>query len=197
MTARLSPLPPDHNPELREHFEKIEGLLGYVPNSILTMQRLPALVRALAAMGMAVNSPHGKIDPGLKSCVGEIASKISGCVYCQAHFVTHGEVHGVTSSKLRAVWEYRTSDLFNDAEKAALDFAVAAAQSPNAVTDEHFAALRTHFDEDQIVELTAQLCYVAFLNRWNDTMATSLESEAVHAAHRTYGSLGWQAGKHK
>ena len=33
MTARLKPLPADTNPELQEHFRKIEGLIGFVPNS--------------------------------------------------------------------------------------------------------------------------------------------------------------------
>ena len=168
MSARLQPLPIDANPELAEYFQKIEGLIGYVPNSILTMQHIPALVKAVATMGMAVNSPNGKIDPGLKSCIGEIASKVTGCLYCQAHFLTHSEINDVAEEKIKAVWNYQSSELFNDAEKAALDFAVAAAQVPNAVTDKHFQLLGKYYDEEQIVELTGQLCYVAFLNCWNE-----------------------------
>jgi hypothetical protein len=33
------------------------------------------------------------------------------------------------------------------------------------------------------------------LNRWNGTMATTLEQRAVEVASRAIGAVGWQAGK--
>ena len=35
-----------------------------------------------------------------------------------------------------------------------------------------------------------------YLNRWNDTMATELETKAVDVANRAIGAVGWTAGKH-
>ena len=52
---------------------------------------------------------------------------------------------GVEQQKLDAVWSYQTSPLFNAAERAALDVAVAAGCVPNAVTDEMFMELRKHW----------------------------------------------------
>ena len=196
MQSRLKPLAIDAKPELSEYFQTIKERLGFVPNSILTMQRIPELVKAVAAMSQAINGKNGKVDPVLKSCLGELASKITGCLYCQAHFVAHSKINGVESEKIKAVWNYQDSDLFSDSEKAALDFAVAASQVPNAVTDQHFDELRKYYDEEQIVEITGQLSYIAFLNRWNDTMATALEEFPTEEASEHYGDLGWTQGKH-
>ena len=50
---RLKPLPPATTPELKPHFDFFLGTLGFTPNSVLTMQRKPKLVQALAQL----NSP--------------------------------------------------------------------------------------------------------------------------------------------
>jgi hypothetical protein len=46
------------------------------------------------------------------------------------------------------------------------------------------------------VEIVASIALFGYLNRWDDTMATSLEPPAVQVAQRTIGPGGWQAGKH-
>jgi len=40
-SPRLEPLPVGHSPELTAHFEAVSKNLGFVPNSVLTMQRKP------------------------------------------------------------------------------------------------------------------------------------------------------------
>ena len=55
--------------------------------------------------------------------------------------------------KFRALGSYRTSDLFSDAERAALDYCGEITRE-RAVSDATFETLRKHFDERQIVELT-------------------------------------------
>ena len=63
-SPRLMPLPPEHSPELREQFEAMRKNLGFIPNSILIMQRKPKLAEALAQMTAAVWDPEGKVDRG-------------------------------------------------------------------------------------------------------------------------------------
>src|SRR2546427_10309262 len=60
--ARIKPLPADHSPELKEQFEAMRKNLGFIPNSILIMQRKPKLAKALAQMTAAVWDPEGKVD---------------------------------------------------------------------------------------------------------------------------------------
>jgi hypothetical protein len=67
---------------------------------------------------------------------------------------------------------------------------------PNGVEAEHMGALQQHYTDQNIVEIVAVISLFGFLNRWNDTMATSLEPSAQAFASETLGSAGWQVGKH-
>ena len=64
------------------------------------------------------------------------------------------------------------------------------------MTEEHFTDLREHFNENQIVELGAVISLFGFLNRWNDTFATQLESEPIATANSFLKDEGWLIGKH-
>ncbi len=103
---------------------------------------------------------------------------------------------GINEAKLAAVWEYRTSPLFTEPERVALEFAIAAASQPNDVSDELFERMKQHWTEGQIVEIAALVAYFGFMNRWNDTMATPLEEEPIEVAEKHLASHGWQLGKH-
>ena len=67
---------------------------------------------------------------------------------------------------------------------------------PNGVGDRHFAELREHWDDGQIVEMMAVIGLFGFLNRWNDTMATDLEDDPLGFASATYADEDWDLGKH-
>lgn len=195
-SPRLKALPPEHSPELRDQFEAMRKNLGFVPNSILIMQRVPRLAKALAQMTAAVWDPAGKVDRGFKRIIAHVASRAAGCQYCMAH-TAGGALHfGVKDEKLAAVWDYQTSPLYSAAERAALDFAVAAASVPNAVTDDMFEQLRKDWTEEQIVEIVGVISLFGFLNRWNDTMATPLEDEPIEVGARFLARGGWRVGKH-
>jgi len=170
--------------------------LGFIPNSILIMQRKPKLARALAQLTAAIWDPDGKVDRGLKRLIAHVASRTAGCQYCMAH-TAGGALHfGVEDKKLAAIWDYQVSPLFSPAERAALDFAVAGASVPNAVTDEMFTNLRKYWDEEQIVEIVGVIATFGFLNRWNDTLATPLEDEPIAIGEKYLASHGWSVGKH-
>jgi uncharacterized peroxidase-related enzyme len=171
--------------------------LGFIPNSILIMQRKPKLAKALAQMTAAVWDPEGKVDRGLKRLIAHVASRTAGCQYCMAHTAGGALLFGVEDKKLAAVWDYQTSPLFSAAERIALDVAVAGAAVPNGVTDEMFANLREHWDEEQIVEIIGVIATFGFLNRWNDTLATPLEDEPIGVGEKFLASHGWSAGKHR
>lgn len=196
---RLQPLSPDTTPELKSHFDFFLGTLGFTPNSVLTMQRRPRLVQAFAQLNAAVMDPAGEVDLGLRRLIGHLASKASGCLYCQAHTLLGAHNFGVTDEKLAAVWHYASSPLYTAPERAALDFALAAASQPNAVDDAIFAELQRYWTEGQIVEILGVVAMFGFLNRWNDSMATTLEAvptAVATQAAQTVGATDWGPGKH-
>jgi uncharacterized peroxidase-related enzyme len=193
---RIAPLPVEHSPDLQESFEAMRRNLGFVPNSILIMQRVPRLARALAQLTGAVWHPEGKVDRGLKRLIAHVASRTAGCQYCMAH-TAGGALHfGIDDRKLAAVWDYQVSPLYSAAERAALDLAVAAGAVPNAATDQMFLELRKHWTDEQIVEIVGVIAVFGFLNRWNDTLATPLEDEPIAVGEKYLAAHGWSAGKH-
>lgn len=195
--ARLDPLPIESTPELAEEFAFFERTLGFVPNSLLTMAHRPGLAKGLIALSRGVYDPKGEVDLGLKRLIGHVASMAAGCMYCRAHTATSALRHGVGADKLAAVAEYRTDPLFSEAERAALDFALAAASVPNDVNDECFARLRAFWSAGQIVEILGVIALFGFFNRWNDSLATTLEAEPHETASQVLGRTGWQLGKHE
>ena len=195
-SPRMAPLPPEYTPELKEQFESMRKNLGFIPNSILIMQRKPNLAKALAQMTAAIWDPDGKVDRGFKRIIAHVASRAAGCQYCMAHTAGGALRFGVEDRKLAAVWDYQTSPLYSAAERATLDFALAAASVPNAVTDEIFAELRKHWTEEQIIEIVGVISVFGFLNRWNDTMATPLEEEPIEVGEKYLARGGWTVGKH-
>jgi uncharacterized peroxidase-related enzyme len=193
---RLAPLPP--NPDLAKEFDASRKRLGFVPNSMLIMQRKPAMVQAWTALTSAINDPAtSKVDFGLKRLIGHMASRAAGCQYCMAHTAGIARANSEIERKVAAIWDYETSPLFSEAERVTLDFARAAGSVPNAVTDEMFAAMRKYWTEEQMVEIVGVIAAFGFLNRWNDTMATPLEEEPVEIGEKYLARGGWSAGKHE
>ncbi len=194
--VRIAPLPDTHSPALDQAFDVYRQSLGFVPNSVLIMQRRPKLVQALAQLANAVWDPDSSVDRGFKRLLAHVSSRAHGCQYCMAHTAGGALRLGVSEQKMAAVWEYATSPLYSEAERVALDFALAAAAVPNDVTEELFAQMKTHWSDDDIVEITAVIALFGFMNRWNDTMATPLENEPTEIGNRFLAARGWSSGKH-
>ena len=192
----MQPLPADHSPELADDFKIFEKILGFVPNSLLTMQRRPKMVKAFGVLTNAVMDPEGEVDLGFKRLVAHFASRAAGCQYCEAHSLIAAQIHGISEQKVAAVWEYKTSELYTDAERAALDYALAVGSVPNAVDDAIMAAMKQHWSDDQIVEILGVCCLYGFLNRWNDSMATELEESPTDLGNKVLSKGGWTGGKH-
>lgn len=196
--ARMAPIPAVEcsDPELQGALAHFTNTLGFVPNSLLTMQRVPGIAKAVIALNRAVFAADGQVDLGLKRLVAHMASFASGCQYCKAHTTVSATRHGVADEKMSAIYDYRTSPLFSEAERVALDFALEAASVPNGVTDESYQALAEHWTEEQIVEILGVVCMFGVFNRWNDSMATPLEELPTSRANELLADQGWEIGKH-
>ena len=86
---------------------------------------------------------------------------------------------------------------FSAAERAALDFSLAASQIPNAVDETIKTELYKHWNEGEIVEMLGVISLFGYLNRWNDTMGTSIEEGAVESGNKYLGKHGWEEDKHR
>ncbi len=192
---RLEPLPESALDELAGALRNTRERLGFLPNSLRIMARRPDIVAAWANLSATIMKP-GAVDKVLKNMVAQVVSRAAGCNYCMAHTGHAGARLEIPADKEDALWEFETSPLFSEAERAALRVALGAGQVPNAVSDADFDALRKHFDEAQIVELIAVMSMYAFLNRWNDTLATELEASPLAHGRARLAPHGWDPSKH-
>jgi alkylhydroperoxidase family enzyme len=78
-----------------------------------------------------------------------------------------GRKAGVTEAQLMALPDFENSPAFNDVEKLVMRYAAAMTHTPVEVSEELFAALRQHFDERQLVELTSSIAWENFRARFN------------------------------
>ena len=196
--ALVRPLEEDEfETKLLEQVQFFKGPLGVIPNSVRTMARRPEVARAFTNLNIAVMECHGAVTPEFKRLIGYVTSYVSGCRYCQAHTILGSERFGSTEERLNDVWNYANSPHFSDAEKAALDFAYAAARVPNEVDDDIAAKLHEHWEDDDIVEITAVVALFGYLNRWNDSMGSALEDLPIEAGNKHLGNTDWEVGKHQ
>jgi alkylhydroperoxidase family enzyme len=194
--AHLKPLPPESTPELKDDFAIFERILGFVPNSLLTMQRIPGMVKGFGELTKAVMNPEGTVDLGLMRLIAHFSSRAAGCQYCEAHSLVAAKIHGISQEKLDAIWEYKESPLYSDSERVALDFALAAGSVPNAVDADLMQQMKKHWSEEQIVQILGAVSLYGFLNRWNDSMATDLEDSPAAMGEKVLARGGWTGGKH-
>ena len=192
----VSPLACDENEEVAKLARFFNETLGFCPNSVLTMQRRPAIAKAFINLNMAVMANEGRVNAEQKRLIGYITSANAGCKYCQAHTILAAERYGATDVRLDNIWSFRESDLYTAAEKAAFEFALAASSVPNAVDDNISKALHQYWDEGEIVEILAVISLFGYLNRWNDSMATTMELGAIEAGNKHLNKAGWKRGKH-
>lgn len=183
-------------PGLRQHVQFFKGPLGVVPNSVRTMAHRPEIARAFTDLNVAVMADTGAVTPELKRLIGYVSSRASGCLYCQAHMILASERFGASEARLGAVWDFEHSDVFSEAEKAALAFAHAATAVPNAVDAAVADRLRRHWPDEGIVEIMAVVALFGFLNRWNDSMGSTLEDLPRSRGEERLGPSGWHVGKH-
>ncbi len=195
--ALVAPLAADHDPEVAELARFFHETLGFPPNSVLTMQRRPEIAKAFINLNKAVMANAGRVTSEQKRLIGLIASQTAGCRYCQAHTALAAQRYGASDARIAEAWNYERSALFTPAEKAALAFAQAAASAPNAVDERIAAELHAHWSDEEIVEILGVIALFGYLNRWNDSMATTLEEGAAAAGAAHLRERGWSRGKHE
>ena len=82
---------------------------------------------------------------------------------------------GASEAKIGELTTALTSALFDEREKAAVEYAEAITFTDRKVTEELFARLRTHYSEPQIVELTAAIALENFRSKFN--VALGIEAQ--------------------
>ena len=192
----IDPIHTIEDAETKELVKFFNETLGFCPNSVLTMQKNPAIAKAFINLNIAVMKNHGSLTSEFKRLIAFVSSNTTGCRYCQAHTIRAAERYGASKERLENIWNFEESDCFSEQEKIALRFTREASKVPVGTTQEMEKELKQYWSEDDIIEMMGVIALFGYLNRWNDVMGTSLEDDAIESANQYLKEKGWDIGKH-
>ncbi|MFD4295130.1 carboxymuconolactone decarboxylase family protein [Rhodococcus sp. NPDC058532] len=169
---RIAPLAPSEaGPLVRLAYRVMGRRFGSVPEPFAVVAHHRKLFVASSVQELAAE----KASTVLPAAVREIAvyrvAWTVGCSWCVDFGSMLMRLDGLDIDRLQHIEDYRTSALYSDDERAAIDYADAMTATPTEVTDEQVADLERRFGKAGVVELTYQI---------------ALENQRA----RTYSALG-------
>ncbi|GAA1222975.1 carboxymuconolactone decarboxylase family protein [Prauserella halophila] len=125
-----------------------------------------AFAKRFANAGAVITA--SPLPTSVQELVSLRASQINGCGWCVDMHTKEAAAHGESALRLNLVAVWRESTVFTEAEQAALAFAeegTRLADGHQGVSDETWAAVREHYDDDETAALVALVSLVNAANR--------------------------------
>jgi len=107
-----------------------------------------------------------------------VVSKLNECAYCVAHHSPRLAEQGLAAETVSKILAPDCPGL-DEVDRLGRDYAVQVTEQPQYLRDSIFAALRQHFSEEQIVELTLRTALCGFFNRFNDALQIGIEDGVI------------------
>ncbi len=168
---RIEPRPPADYPwYLKPFFRSQLRRYGQVLVPGQLWGRVPRLFMAVALLYGALDSRRSPLDPVLRSLVTVRVSQLNWCRFCvDINSATLARRAG-SMAKVEALEQWRASDLYSPAERAALDYTEAMTITGRSVTDAGMAELRRHFSDDAVIELTGLVAFQNLSSKFNSAL---------------------------
>ncbi len=147
---------------------------------VLQPLKIAALDRKLLlAFGhMEWAQQHARTMPKeVKHLARMLAAMQVNCPWCLDFGTRESQEMGIPEEKLHALLDYQRSPLLSEQEVLVLRYAEAMSQTPVRVPDELFAALKAHYSDRQLVELTFLIAWEQCVSRFN--RALGIEADEV------------------
>jgi alkylhydroperoxidase family enzyme len=122
---------------------------------------------AMGALETTAQFGWKKLDPTLRWLALQATSARIGCSWCIDYGYYEGMNDGVDPAKVRAAGTWRSSDLFDERERAVLEYAEVATGCPAEVSHDLAARVRLHLSDAEFVELAAWVALENFRSRFN------------------------------
>ncbi|MGF6955547.1 carboxymuconolactone decarboxylase family protein [Paraburkholderia youngii] len=123
----------------------------------------PAAIKSL--LGVEERIGKSALEKSLTELVRLRASQINGCAYCVDMHTSDARKGGETERRLATVVVWRETPFFTDRERAALEWTEAVTLvAHDHVPDAVWQAVRPHFSDEELVDLTL---LISAINAWN------------------------------
>jgi AhpD family alkylhydroperoxidase len=134
--------------------------------NLLTYEIGNEISKRIANVGLVI--AQSTLPKSTQELVNLRASQINGCGWCIDMHTKEAAAAGETEVRLNLVAAWREATVFTEAERAALAFAEEGTRLADAhlgVSDETWAQVRKHSDDDQIVALVSLVALINAANR--------------------------------
>ena len=174
-------MPEEASAETQKVYEQIEGDWGSLLTDFLLLGKSPRILRAVHELFHNLQGEKGGSLASLmdKELVAIKTSYMNGCDYCLGHNVDFGQQVGLTLEQVQAAMsaDYASSGVLSDGQKALLRWTEAVTlNTAGDDDDDALAALKEHFSEAEIAELTLMCGLFNMWNRFTDTFKVELEA---------------------
>jgi alkylhydroperoxidase family enzyme len=179
--ARVRMIPPDTtDPDVREVYDGVRKQWGRVSNFSQILAHQPAALAGWMLPNDSIRLKNVKTDPEyvkIQQLVIIKTSALNGSAYCMSHNVPLGRKIGLTQEQIAAAQgeAYLDSPHLDERQKAAVRWADAVTRMTARDDESAFAAMRKHFSEKQIVELTVFCGMWNYSNRLCEALHVDLE----------------------
>lgn len=149
-------------------YDKLLADRGVVPNMFKALSNVPDLVLGIAAFLRGLMC-EGALPGWYKELISTRVASLNDCEYCISAHRHLAAKRGASAGQISACDTYESGP-FTEKEKAGFRYADKLHTSGHAIDDDAFAALRRHFDSQEIIELTAVAAAFEFFTRMNTAL---------------------------
>jgi alkylhydroperoxidase family enzyme len=166
--------------EAKRVYDHVLEQWGRISNFSKVLAHQPATLEGWALANDAIRLANVKTDPDyvkVQQLVIIKTSSLNRSAYCLSHNVPLGKKMGLTEAQIAAARgdDYMASPLFDDRQKAAIRWAEVVTNMAARDDEAAFAAMKKHFSEQQIVELTVFCGMWNYSNRLCEALHVDLE----------------------
>ena len=137
--------------------------------------RSPKVFAALALLYGALDRGSSPIEPALRTLVTVRVSQINWCAFCVDINSATALKRGLSEAHLEALLHAEESSLFDDRTKTALAYAEAVTRTDRQVDAALMARLKSHFDDEAVIELTALIAFQNLSSKFNSALDVSAQ----------------------
>ena len=162
---------------LRPTYARFASEYGPFLNQVKVFAHRPPALEHV--MGLLLDLAEAALLPKRYLEIALVAvSKLNGCAYCVAHHTPRLVDQGLAPETVARILEPDCPGL-DEVDKLVRDYAVQVSTKPQYLRDAVFEALKKHFDEAEIVELTLRIALCGFFNRFNDALQIGMEEGVI------------------
>jgi uncharacterized peroxidase-related enzyme len=155
-------------------YEQYATDYGPFRNQVAVLAHVPSAVEHI--MGLLLDLKRQQnLDWRYVELAIVVTSKLNECHYCVAHHTTPLKVEGLSEAAIRMLPAMH--DELDEIDRLVVDYTVAVTKNAQRIPERMFDALRRHFTEAQVVELTLRIALCGFFNRFNDARQIDNELE--------------------